>query len=93
MGSCQEKKSEQHFRGVKDSFTVNLLDFKFFYLIFLIPCIEKDKTGMLLHRHPKPRRLVRSTESPSISEKFMLETAETFISSFNQSMDNTGKPT
>ena len=45
---------------------------------------------MLLHRHPKPKRLVGSTESPSISEKIMLETAETFISSFNQSMDNTG---
>ena len=39
---------------------------------------------MLLHRHPKPKRLVGSTESPSISEKIML------ISSFNQSMDNTG---
>ena len=46
---------------------------------------------MLLHRHPKPRRLVGSTKSPCISVKFMLETAKTFISSFNQSMDNTDR--
>ena len=43
---------------------------------------------MLLHRHPKPKRLVGSTESPSISEKIML--IQELISSFNQSMDNTG---
>ena len=46
---------------------------------------------MLLHRHPKPRLLVgESTKSPCISVKFVLETAKTFITSFNQSMDNTG---
>ena len=48
------KKSEQYYRGVTASFTVDLPDLKIFIYFFLIPCMEKHKTGMLLHRHPKP---------------------------------------
>ena len=63
MGSCRgrgeisrwgvAKKSEQCYRGVTDSFKVDLPDLKFFIYFFLIPCMEKHKTGILLHRHPK----------------------------------------
>ena len=41
--------------------------FKVFYLILSYPMYRKHKTSMLLHRHPKPRRLVGSVESPCIS--------------------------
>ena len=47
------KKNEQYYSGVKASFTVDLPDLKFFTYLFLVPCMEKHKTGILLHRHPK----------------------------------------
>ena len=89
VGSC--KKSEHYYKGVKAFFTVDLPNFLSFLVNFFLSHVSKNtKTGMLLHRHPKPRLLVGSTKSPWISVKFMLETAKTFITSFNQSMDNTG---
>ena len=43
---------------------VDLPDLKTFYQFFLIPCIEKHKTGMLLHRHPGPKNFGRIYGEP-----------------------------
>ena len=61
----------------KSLFTVDLRDSKFLYLILAHSMYQKTlKTGMLLHRQPKPRRLVGYLEEPMHFSKFVVKLLE-----------------
>ena len=91
------KESEQYYRGVKAFFTVDLPDFKIFLFNFFLSHVSKNiKLACCYTGIPSLDawwELRRAHAYVHISTKFILETAKTFISSFNQSMNNTGSQT